>query len=141
LELASPLEHAPSIGPKSAARLAKIGICTVADLLAAEPIPTAKLLGARHIKADTLAAWQQQARLVCEIPGLRGVDAQILVACNLTSPAQIAALQPDSLLALVQSVCQAKDGERILRAGKMPGLAEVTDWIAWSGRRRNLEAA
>jgi len=139
LETSDDVEAAPSIGPKTAERLEKIGILTVADLLEADPIEASRRLDARHIKADTIRAWQQQALLVCEIPQLRGHDAQILVGCGLHQSEKIAEIEPSPLWALVGPFCETKEGERIIRSGKKPDLAEVTDWIAWAQHRQTLQ--
>ena len=62
----------PTIGPKTAERLYPHGIKTVRDLLKAEPAALAVLLDNRHIMPETIADWQDQARLVCTVPGLQG---------------------------------------------------------------------
>ena len=52
------VEAAPSIGPKTAIRLAKVGIRTVDDLLNADAETAAAELDVSHINAETLADWQ-----------------------------------------------------------------------------------
>ncbi len=141
LELACNVSDAPSIGPKTAQRLANAGIQTVADLLAADPVEAARRLGSRHIQADTIRTWQRQAKLVCQIPQLRPHDAQILVGCGLTSAEQIAQSQPEELVKLVSRFCDSKEGGKLLRADKRPELAQVAQWITRAGRRRKLNAA
>jgi hypothetical protein len=141
LDLASPIVDAPSIGPKTAVRLKSIGIHRVADLLAMDPISVSEQLKMQHVKADHVTAWQQQARLMCQVPRLRSPDAQILVGCGLTEAEEIADMNADELLALVRPFCDTKEGERALRGGQQPDLAAVSNWITWAGRRRVLEAA
>ena len=75
------------------------------------------------------------------IPELRGHDAQILVACNIVTPESLAAQKPGDLLAVVDPFCRSKEGERILRNGHKPDLAEVTEWIQWAANARNMRAA
>ncbi|HUG67374.1 MAG TPA: DUF4332 domain-containing protein, partial [Pirellulaceae bacterium] len=75
----------PSIGPKTAKRFVKIGVTTVQELLDCDPVDVARRLRVRHITAETIEDWQDQASLVCSIPNLRGHDAQILVACGFTA--------------------------------------------------------
>ncbi len=141
LELSSPVVDAPSIGPRMATRLEKFGIFTVDQLFAANADSLADKLNLRRIDAETIRAWQEQSRLVCRIPNLRGHDAQLLVACNLTSPEELATLNPASVLAQVLVVAESVDGQRILRGSKQPDLAEVHDWIAWASQSRSLHAA
>ncbi len=135
------VEDAPSIGPKTASRMAKVGIRTVADLLNADPVSTATELDASHIKAKTIAAWQHQARLVCQIPELRGYGAQLLVACGMTLPEQIAKAGADELVAQVLSFCETKAGQRILRSGEAPERERIVEWVELAMHSRPLEAA
>jgi predicted flap endonuclease-1-like 5' DNA nuclease len=141
LEPSSSAEAAPSIGPKTAERLAAIGVHTVIDLLKIVPEDAAVELGNRRIKPDTIRDWQAQATLVCRVPHLRGHDAQILVACGVREPEQLAAQNPHELFAKVDPFVTTREGERIVRAGKKPDLAEVTDWIEWAKHPRPLRAA
>ena len=90
LEQTDAVEDAPSIGPKTASRLARIKIKTVQDLLDFDPDQAAEQLKARHITAEVIRDWQDQAKLVCRVPQLRGHDAQILVACGFRDPLEIA---------------------------------------------------
>lgn len=124
------VEAAPSIGPKTAERLLIGGIKTVHDLLAAQPAELARKLQAKHIDAGIIQAWQSQARLVCTVPDLRGHDAQYLVAVGISDASTLARQQPDELLARVTAFVKTPSGDRILRDGKAPDLAEVQHWIA-----------
>ena len=113
----------------------------VDQLLAANATSLTDKLNLRRIDAATIRAWQEQARLVCRIPNLRGHDAQLLVACNLTSPEELAAMQAAAVLKQVLAVAQSSEGQRILRGSKQPDLAEVNDWIDWASQCRSLNAA
>ncbi len=141
LETSSPIVDAPSIGPKTAKRFQKLGVHTVADLLAADPETLADQLDSSRIDAETLVAWQHQAQLVCRIPQIRGHDAQILVECGFTRPEEIASMKPADLFGFVEPFCTTAEAQRILRNGKAPDLAEVSDWIKWSRQCRVLGAA
>lgn len=135
------VEAAPSIGPRTAQRLATIGIYTVDDLLSANAIDIAAKLNNRRINADTVLQWQAQARLVCLVPELRGHDAQILVACGITEADQLAAKRPVDLMTLVGPFVNTSEGERIVRGGRKPDLEEVTDWIRFAQSARSLTFA
>ena len=135
------VEAAPSIGPKTAQRLGTVGIYTVDDLLAADATDVATRLDNRRITADTILQWQSQARLVCQVPSLRGHDAQLLVACGVTDPEELAGKRPVDLLAVVGPFSNTSEGERIVRGGQKPDLEEVTDWISWAQNHRSLQAA
>ena len=123
------VERAPSIGPRTAERLATAGIRTVADLLAAEPEATAKVLDARHIDAAVIRDWQDQAHLVITVPGLRGGHAQLLVGAGFRTREALATAEPDQLCARVLAFAATADGHRVLRDGPPPDIARIKGWL------------
>jgi hypothetical protein len=141
LNLASPIADAPSIGPKTARRFEAIGIRTVGDLLECDPDKTAPRMKASFIDAEVLRRWQQQATLVCRVPRLRGHDAQILVGCGIVEPSALAKAQAARLLDDVEEFLATPEGEKALRGGQRPDLAEVEDWISAARHARPLSAA
>jgi predicted flap endonuclease-1-like 5' DNA nuclease len=141
LEPITNVVHAPSIGPKTAQRLANAGVHTVADLLAADPVEVARELAAKSVTPEVVRSWQRQARLVCQIPQLRQHDAQILVGSGFTTAAQIAEMKPEDLFARVTTYCGSAAGTRILGEHAPPDLALVAKWINRAGHRRKLDAA
>ena len=120
---------APSIGPKTADRLKAVGVRTVADLFAADPGALAEELDVAHIRAKTIAEWQDQARLVCEVPGLRGTHAQLLVGAGYRDLRRIARAEPRQLSADVLKFVQSSDGQRILRSGGAPDIEKIVSWV------------
>ena len=141
LQRDSPIVDAPSIGTRMAERFEAIGIHTVDDLLKANPETLAEQLDHRRIDAAVIKTYQQQATLVCRIPMLRGHDAQLLVAAEVTTPEEVATYDPNDLLALIIPIAKSSQGKRILRGGKMPDLEEMNDWINYAGQNRELVAA
>ncbi len=141
LQRDSPVVDAPSIGPRMADRLNRIGVYSVDDLLNADPDALAEQLRNRRIDGETILSWQQQATLVCRIPMLRGHDAQLLVASDITAPEELAIQDPADLFGRVDPVSRSREGKRILRSGKLPDLEEVTQWIAYAKENRELVAA
>ena len=141
LNRSSDIDAAPSIGPKTAQRLSRVDIYTVDDLLNADAEAVATKLDNRRITADTIRQWQNQSRLICQVPELRGHDVQILVACGVTEPEQLAAKRPVDLMALVGPFSDTSEGERIVRGGSKPDLEEVTDWIHFAQQSRPLSSA
>lgn len=137
----SPIVDAPAIGPKTAARLARLAIRTVEDLLQADPAVIAAGLGHRKIDAERVRQWQQQATLVCRVPLLRGDHAELLVAVGIADPERLAKCDPDWLHNQIGPMAQSPRGKRILRGAPTPDLAEVSDWIEWAKDRRSLRAA
>jgi hypothetical protein len=141
LEASAPVADGPSIGNKTAERLRAAGVRTVADLLKASPEKTAARVSQKWITADLIRQWQDQARLVCTIPDLRGHDAQVLVGCGILSADALSRQRPQQLLETVEAFCATSAGERALRGGTQPDLAEVTDWIDAAASARELKVA
>lgn len=141
LDLNDHVEAAPSIGPKTAERFEKIGINTVTDFLKQTAESMETKIKYKRITADLMRAWQHQARLVCRVPNLRGHDAQLLVACGITEPEELSTMQPKNLFDIIGPFSETKEGLKIIRNGKKPDLAEITDWISWAEKTRSLQAA
>ena len=72
---------------------------------------------------------------------MRGHDAQILVACGISDPAKLSAMDADSLWAIVKPFIKTPEAKRIIRNGKAPDKAEISDWIEWAQSSRTLAAA
>jgi hypothetical protein len=141
LETSSPVVDAPSIGPKVAEKLARIGVVTVSDFLNRKAQSMADKLGDSKLNAETLQTWQTQSSLMCQVPGLRGHDAQLLVACEITTPEQIRSYTAVDLLAVVGPFAESREGQRMLRSANAPDLNEVQDWISWAHESRQVRAA
>ena len=126
----SDLVDAPSIGPKTAKRFAKIGIHTIGQFLSADPAAMERDLETRWIKSELLSDWQSQAALVCDVPALCGYKAQLLEAVECRNVSQLAAFDVEQLTSMVVNFSQTSDGQRILRSSKLPQRDEIAKWIA-----------
>ncbi|MEQ1609712.1 MAG: DUF4332 domain-containing protein [Hyphomonadaceae bacterium] len=120
---------APSIGPKTANRLAIIGVKTVGDLLALAPEDAAPRIKAGHINAGVIKDWQAQALLACTVPDLNGTQAQLLVGAGIYSVDDLATSDLDSLIDAITLYAQSNEGERALRNQAPPERARVKAWI------------
>ncbi len=129
---------APSIGPKTAERLNAAGIDCVDDLLKAHPIALAARLDDRHCTEQTIIDWQDQARLVCTIPGLRGTGAQLLVGAGYRTAEAMADADAAELCAAVLAFATSNDGQRVLRDGTPPDIEKIK---AWADSARRVMAA
>lgn len=141
LELESPIVDAPSIGDRKAEQLNALGINTVAEFLASDPIKVAEGLGERRVTAEVIETWQNQSRLMCSIPNLRGHDAQLLVAGSFTDSQQMLAVTASEMLTRISRVASSKEGLRFLRGSTAPDLAEIQDWQSWAKHSRTIRAA
>ena len=113
----------------------------VADFLRQTAESMATKISYKRISADVIRVWQQQARLVCRIPNLRGHDAQLLAACDVTEPEELSTMQPGTLFEIIGPFSETKEGLKIIRNGMKPDLEEITDWISWAQHTRSLQAA
>jgi hypothetical protein len=129
LSLDSNVVDGPSIGPKTAERLYPHGIGTVRDLLKVEPAALVVLLDSRQVTPETVVDWQDQARLVCTVPGLRGTHAQLLVGSGYRSAAAIAEAEADTLCADVLAFAVSPAGQRVLRNGEPPDIEKIKGWL------------
>jgi hypothetical protein len=119
---------APSIGPKTAARLNTIGLRTVGDLLEADAEYIADTLDVPHITLQTVLDWQDQARLVIAVPDLRGTHAQLIVGAGFRDAATLAAASSNDLCAAVLAYASSSEGQRVLRDGDPPDLEAIAAW-------------
>jgi len=141
LDRGSPAAAAPSVGPRAAEQLARVGIRTVADLLTANPQSTADELADGRLTADIITRWQSEARLACRIPELRNRGARLLVACGFMEPEQVAGANPAELTKTIRAFCKSSRGLRILRSGKAPSRERIARWVRHAAHMRPLEAA
>jgi predicted flap endonuclease-1-like 5' DNA nuclease len=129
LSLSDELDAAPSIGPKTAERLAVHGIKTVADFLNCDPERTARALQHSTMDAETLKVWQQQAQLVLDVPGLNGTQARLLTGAGYLTARDVASADAGALCAAVLRYAASGAGQQILRNNAAPDAARITTWI------------
>lgn len=129
LSLDDDIVDAPSIGPRTAERLRPARIFTVRDLLAADPDEVGMLVTARHITAQAVRDWQDQARLVITVPFLRGTHAQLLVGAGFRSAKMVAEADQASLMSALLKFATSRDGQGILRNGPPPDIEKVLGWM------------
>lgn len=135
LKSSDDVEAAPSIGARTAQRLAEVAIFTVADLLETDPDATAASLNAHGIDAETIELWQRQARLVMDVPGLRGTHAQLLTGAGYHDAEDVATADAGALCAAVLRYAATHDGQRILRQGDAPEPDKIKGWVASAAAR------
>ena len=130
LALADDIERAPSIGPRTAERMAPLGIKTVADFLTADAATVAAGMSSRWITADTIALWQDQCRLMLDVPGLRGAHAELLAQSGYRSSESLASADADKLCADVLAFAATPAGRRLLRDGAPPDVGRIKGWLS-----------
>jgi predicted flap endonuclease-1-like 5' DNA nuclease len=120
---------APSIGPRMAERLEALGIRTVGDLKASDPAKIARDLGRSDVDGRTVRDWQDQAGLVCLVPGLRGTHAQLLVGAGFRTVSALAEAEEETLCSRVFAFASSAAGQRLLRQGDAPDIAKIRSWL------------
>jgi hypothetical protein len=133
LTLDDEIVRAPSIGPRTAGRLIPHGLERVRHLLNCVPQDVAMRVAARHITAQKIKTWQDQARLVCTVPWLRGTHAQLLVGAEFNTLERILRTDPALVCAGVFAFAATRDGQSVLRASPPPDEARIRSWITHTG--------
>ncbi len=116
-------------GGKMARRLRALGLNTVRDLLKADPESLAALIDARSVTAQTVGAWQDQALLMCGVPGLKAAHAQLLEGAGYRSAEAIAAAEADKLCADLIAFAATPSGQRVLKNGEVPDIERIKSWL------------
>ncbi len=116
------------LGPRAAGRLATVGVRTVAELLAAKPQAAAD----RQFSAETIAAWQREARLLVAVPQLPTDAARILAAVGIACPERLARSTPTELIAKVEALWRSVESNSWIAVKAKPTTAEICAWIAFA---------
>ncbi|HPE47710.1 MAG TPA: DUF4332 domain-containing protein [Hyphomonas sp.] len=124
-----PVVDAPSIGRKTAKRLARAGITTIGDLLDCDIDETAFQLDVHYIDSETLRDWQDQTKLMMDVPGLRVHDVQILVGAGIRTAKELADAPARTLFLLATEFLNSPEGEYVQRGDDVFVEDEVEEWI------------
>lgn len=130
LTMDADIVDAPSIGPKTASRFQEVGVRTIGEFLNSDVNDLAAKFNSRQFSKDVLRDWQDQSRLMLTVPGLRGHDAQLLVAAEIRNREDLSRADAEQLLYSLDTIVDSSEGRRILRDSAPPDLAEVRSWIS-----------
>lgn len=130
LTLEDNIERAPTIGPRTAKRLEPLGIKTVADFLGASTYLTAGAFNSRNVTAETIAVWQDQCRLMLDVPGLRGTHTELLAGAGYRTAESLAMAEETKLCADILAFAVTPAGRRILRDGAPPDIERIKGWLS-----------
>ncbi|MEM8945883.1 MAG: DUF4332 domain-containing protein [Planctomycetota bacterium] len=127
-----------ALGPRTAGRLASVGIRTVADLLSASAHVVATRL--RNFDADQITTWQREASLLVAIPDLSDEAARLLATADCGCVETLAASTPTELFAKLEAARQTTE-DRWLVEALMPTIATVSAWIQLARESKKSRAA
>jgi predicted RecB family nuclease len=125
------------LGPRAAGRLATVGVRSVADLLVAKP----QVAADKHFSAETIAAWQREARLIVSLPTLPNEAARLLAAVGVSSAERLARSTPTELIAKLEALWREANSQSWLAQKAKPSSAEICAWIAIAIKPSLQEAA
>ena len=156
LSRSSPIEEAPSMDEAMAARLRRVGIRNIGQLLDSNPKQVSLRLEEtsdaefyrtnaryaaqattrpdRYVSAKKVARWQAESRLVCEVPKVRAFDSRMMVGCGIRTARRLTMLTPRKLAKRVERFLQTKRGQQVLRSGNGYEVARITSWIVEANR-------
>ncbi|TWT53709.1 hypothetical protein Pla22_13410 [Rubripirellula amarantea] len=129
LFVTDPLVDAPSIGPRTAERFLSIGVHSVGQFLSASADDLSDQLATRWINSSIIELWQRQARVMCDVPGLNALAAQMLAGAGITDRSTLSNCDSTELHAKVSDYATTSAGRRYLRGSMPPKLSEVQKWI------------
>ncbi len=129
-----------ALGPRTAGRLATVGIRTVAELVAAKPPTIVPRLREDSITVDVFVAWQCESRLILALPQLPSSAARLLAAAEFSSAERIESCTPTELLAEIETA-QQKNPAGWLAKTTLPTVAEVSEWIYLAQQTEKIRAA
>lgn len=128
------------IGERAARRLKRVGVNTVAQLLASGAADLARRVGHRRVTEARVRGWQRQAELLCHVPDLGTEQARLLVGVGISSINDLRRISASALHASLLLFAQGP-GSRMLHDNAVPTRETVEMWIEWAQRPRATRAA
>jgi len=143
LQARSPVDLVPGVDHSHVQRLRSLGIQTAGELIEADVSLMEQASVAREIDVGQVQAWQQRARLACQVPGLPAVDVCLLVACGVSDIASLASADTDRLLAALRALVNTSQADTLTTrsASRIPGRQQVAEWIQVACRTQRRNAA
>jgi len=127
--LSMELRHMRLCSEKRCDRLARVGIMTAGDLVAAEPLQLTKRLGLSTKAVATLRRYQHAIKLAASVPGLMPRDAMLLVAIHRRTVRALSLDTPALLHRDLERYAMSSRGQRQLRGRRLPSLRRVRKWV------------
>jgi energy-coupling factor transporter ATP-binding protein EcfA2 len=126
----------PVLGNDTGDVFASLGIRNVDDLLAADAADVARRLKRPTITADAVRLWQTHMSLMCFVPSLSLNDAQVLAACEVTTPEALYSIDVRLLGEAVGRFAASSRGRRFATACKRLTRERLADLQKLARRQR-----
>lgn len=123
------LVKAPSIDRKTANLFGEMKIRTIGAFLTCDPAKAAEQLPVEPMGANLIRLWQVQASLMCFIPGLSELDAQLLAGAAFKSAFQIARSDPKQIRERIDRYSATASGREYLQGQPIPSMRSINLWI------------
>lgn len=137
LSLADSLVEFPVLGRDTAAIFAELGLHSVDDLLAADAVHVARGLNRPEVSAATVRLWQSHMSLMCFVPGVSLVDAQVLAACDVGSPESLYTIDVRLLNDAVAAFLVSERGRRFASSASRFSRDRLAELQKLSRRQRD----
>lgn len=118
-----------SLGPRTAGQLMRLGVRSVADLLAAKPQVIAQRLRDERFTAESVADWQREAQLLIEAPSLPIEAARLLASAGFSAAQRVARATPTELSAALEQLGDQPQRANWISQQPLPSVQEVNTWI------------
>jgi len=131
------LAEFPVLGRDTAAIFSALGVRTVEDLLAADADAVARALRRPEASSATVRLWQTHMSLMCFVPGVSLVDAQVLAACDVTSPESMFSIDAGLLADAVVRFLASDRGRRFASSSSRFSRDRLAELQKLSRRHRD----
>ncbi|MCH2113420.1 MAG: DUF4332 domain-containing protein [Pirellulales bacterium] len=128
--LGSNVSDVLSLGPRTSAKLLRLGVQSVAHLLAAKPHLLSVRMADARITWKMVACWQRETRLRVDLPELNAGAARILAMAEFSSPTKIARSSPTELVTALERLDEEQREWAGWAPSRIPDFGEVSRWIA-----------
>ncbi|HMO87091.1 MAG TPA: DUF4332 domain-containing protein, partial [Lacipirellulaceae bacterium] len=116
LALDASLAEFPVLGGDTAQAFAGLGLRTIEDLLAADAADVARRLAHPSVTIEAVRLWQRHTSLMCFVPGVSLIDAQVLEACDVAAPDVLFTIDPRLLAESIARFLATERGRRFIAA-------------------------
>ena len=121
-----------SLGPRTSAKLLRLGVQTVEHLLVAKPHLMSVRLADDQIDWRTISCWQREAQLTLAMPDLGDRAIRLLANLEIASPQHLNHYSPTELVAGMEQLQEWQLHSSGVSRSALPDVVEVSRWITYA---------